>query len=70
MGFCAPTGRRAQESRVFVLGVNDIGPTYRENSSAHILSHPGLLMGIFLAAAAQAQRPQRERIVNETATRK
>ena len=27
-------------------------------------------MGIFLAAAAQAQRPQRERVVNETATRK
>ena len=24
MGFCAPTGRRAQESRVF--GVDDIGP--------------------------------------------
>ena len=27
-------------------------------------------MGIFLAAAAQAQRPQRERIANETATQK
>ena len=36
MGFCAPTGRRAQESRVFVLGVNDIGPMTEVGNQARI----------------------------------